>query len=248
MLVICWDYDGTLVSSELIYKNIFVNYLKKIGAVVKNIDDDYYFKKYAGKHPFNVIKQLKIDGYIDKNVEIDVDELNDIFQNELKNSNSLLLTNGIEKVLDTISCSNDTAMAIVTSTYRIDFNAKHDNPSVAPLKKYFDANKNVYICGEVGNKELKPDPNGYIFAYNDLKEKYNLTPDSNIVMVEDSVSGCKSAYNAKMELHDKINVSVIGYLAANKYVRSEDLIEAGADYIANNSDELLKILTNISKA
>ena len=40
MLIVCWDYDGTLVSSELIYKNIFVNYLSKNGYVIKNIDNE----------------------------------------------------------------------------------------------------------------------------------------------------------------------------------------------------------------
>ncbi len=249
MLIVCWDYDGTLVSSELIYKNIFTNYLKKNGYVIKNIDDEYYFSKYAGKHPFTVLEQLKYDGYVDKNTEINVNELNSIFQKELSSSNDLLLTDGILDVLKKIKSYKNTFMAIVTSTYRIDFEAKFNNPSVKELKNFFDINKNVYICGEVGTKQLKPNPNGYLFAYNDIIKKLNMTADkkNHFVMVEDSISGCKSGANAKELLKDNADCKVIGYVASNKFVNTEDLKNVGADIILKTSSELINFLDKMAE-
>lgn len=247
-LIICWDYDGTLVSSEEIYKNIFVNYLTKNNFVLKNIDDDYYFSKYAGKHPFNVINMLKKDGHIRDDISINLDELNDIFQNELKGSN-LLLTKGIEEILESISKLKDVFMAVVTSTFRGDFEAKHNNPAVGILKKYFTLDKNVYICNEIGNKELKPSPNGYLFAYQDIIKKNKIKNIENniLIMVEDSISGCKSASAAKNILKNEINCTVVGYLVGNSFCCFQDLKEAGADIIIATPQEMIDFINNCSK-
>ena len=92
MLIICWDYDGTLVSSEFVYKNIFMNYIKKLGAVKKNITDEYYFNQYSGRHPITVIKDLQKNGYVDTNVELSVEKWDKIFQDEIKNEDDLILS------------------------------------------------------------------------------------------------------------------------------------------------------------
>lgn len=248
MLIVCWDYDGTLVSSELIYKNIFINYLKKNGYVLKDIEDEYYFSRYAGKHPFTVLEQLKSDGYIDKNTVINVNELNLIFQDELERSNDLLLTSNILEVLRNIKKNKNIIMAIVTSTYRIDFEAKFNNPAVKDLKEFFDIDKNVYICGEVGTKKLKPDPNGYLFAYNDIVKKFDIENKNNcLVSIEDSISGCKSGADAKKVLNGVSDCKVIGYIASNNFTQPEDLKNVGADYIIKTPLELTNIINNLAR-
>jgi len=242
-MIICWDYDGTLVSSEQIYKNIFVNYLKANNLVLKDINDKDYFKKYAGKHPFNVIKIMKKDGYIKEDAFINLDELKRVFENELS-GNELILTKDIAYILNEISKFDNIFMAIVTSTYRADFEAKYNNPAVKILKNYFDINENIYICNEVGNKELKPSPNGYIFAYNDITKKYKLNPENNpLIMVEDSISGCKSACSAKNILENNVNCLVVGYLVGSRFCSKEELKEAGADVIVETKDEMLKFIS-----
>ncbi len=243
MVIICWDYDGTLVSSELIYKNIFVNFLKNEGVILKNIDDKYYFSQYAGKHPLTVLNHLKNDGFIDRKFEISVDRLNNLFQEELRNSNSLLITDGMDKILSRIACCKSTLMAIVTSTYRGDFESKHNNKSVALLRDYFNINDNVYICGEVGNRRLKPDPNGYLFACDDIVKKHNLINCKNtVIMVEDSISGCIAASTAKQIFRNLFNIKVVGYLVANKYLHSMDLKNVGADIVIKNYENMLDFL------
>lgn len=246
MIIICWDYDGTLVSSELIYKNIFIKYLKNSGYVLKDINDDCYFSKYAGKHPFSVLEHLKEDGYINKNTTINLEELNNIFQKELNDSNELLLTDNIINILTNLKQNKNVTMAIVTSTYRNDFKTKFYNSSVKELNNFFDIKDNIYICEEVGTKQQKPDPNGYIFAYNDIVKKFGLQHKDNcLITVEDSISGCMSGANAKNKLKDIVDCKVIGYTVSNKYISNSDLINSGADYVAKKPNELLRILNSI---
>lgn len=248
MLIICWDYDGTLISSERVYKNIFENYLKNVGAVLKDIKDENYFSQYAGKHPFNVLEQLKNDGYVNKDIIMDVEKLNIIFQKELKKNDDLLLTNGILNVLENVNSCNNVVMAIVTSTYIKDFLAKYNSPSVSILKKYFQIHNNIYICSDIGNKEVKPSPNGYLCAFNDIMKKHQSKSGNDyMVMIEDSISGCKSGSAAKKELKNEINSEVIGYLCKNKSLTTENLKEAGADIVIKTSAELQDYLIKLAE-
>ena len=247
MIIICWDYDGTLVSSENIYKNVFVKYLTENNLIVNNIDDQCYFSRYGGRHPFTIFNQLKSDGYIYKNAELNKTKFFLAMQKELNTTNNLLPTDQIDKVLEDVSKRKDVVMAIVTSTYRNDLEAKHDNKSVSALKKYFTVENNIYICGEIGNKELKPSPNGYIFAYNDIIKKNNILNTKNtLIMVEDSVSGCKSGRSAKHLLQDEVNSIVIGYMVANKYSKREELLEAGADITISTPQEMINFIKSIN--
>ena len=222
MLIICWDYDGTLVSSEFVYKNIFMNYIKKLGAVKKNITDEYYFNQYSGRHPITVIKDLQKNGYVDTNVELSVEKWDKIFQDEIKNEDDLILSENIIDIL-----------------------------SVKELKKFFDLGKNVYVAGEVGNNKLKPDPNVYLYAYQDIITKNNIADKNNtLVMIEDSESGCKSASETKKILCEKNNnlkALAIGYLATNKFSSGESLKASGADIILHKPNDLEKLLLELAE-
>lgn len=251
MLIICWDYDGTLVSSEFVYKNIFMNYLQKIGAVKKNITDEYYFSQYSGKHPINVIKELQKYGYVDTNVNMSVEEWDKVFQDEVKKDDGLILSDNILDILAKITTYSNVFMCIATSTHKKDYETKSACKSVSGLKKYFNIDKNVYMAGDVGNKKLKPDPNVFLYAYKDVLLKNNLKDSDNIlVMVEDSKSGCKSASSAKkilLEENPNLKINVIGYLATNKYSSAYALKESGADIIVSKPADLEKLLVKLAE-
>lgn len=251
MIIICWDYDGTLVSSEFVYKNIFMNYLTNVGAVKQNITDEYYFNQYSGRHPINVIKDLQKKGYVDSNISLSVDEWDKIFQDEIKNEDDLILSKNIINILSKLFQCKNVYMAIATSTHKKDYEIKSTCKSVKELKKFFDIDKNVYVAGDVGNKKLKPDPNVYLYAYNDILEKNNIKDKNNIfVMIEDSESGCKSAYEAKKILekeNNNLKSYAIGYLAANKYSSGDGLKANGADMIIYKPEDLEEFLLNLVK-
>lgn len=241
MLIICWDFDGTLVSSEIIYKNIFSKYLNK-----NNYSVNLHFAKYGGKHPSNVLEDLKEEGLIDKNLELNENIINSDFKKFL-DKDGLLLTDGIVKILNDLKSFKNILMAIVTSTNKKDFELKYNNSSVSVLKEYFNIDKNIYICGEVGNKELKPSANGYLYAVNDIIMKNNINSEKNILItIEDSISGCKSALNAKNILKDKIDTIIIGYPIANPYIDEIELKNSGADFVFRDSNELLKFLKKLA--
>lgn len=242
MLIICWDFDGTLVSSEVAYRNIFVKYFKD----KKKDNINSSFAKYGGKQPLNVFNDLQKEGVIEKSLTLNMSDFESDFEKEIQN-NTLLLTKEIDKVLEKLNSFKDTIMAIVTSTNKQDFELKYKSPSVNILKKYFNINKNIYICSEVGNKELKPSPNGYLYAINDIILKNNITTEKNILItIEDSVSGCASALSAKNDLKNKIETIIIGYPIDNPYTTEAELKESGADFVFKTPEELLNFLGNLA--
>lgn len=251
MLIICWDYDGTLVSSELVYKNIFMNYLASIGAVKCNITDEYYFKQYSGRHPVTVVKDLQLNGYVDSNIELSVEKWDKIFQDEIRSEDDLILSKNIINILSTLSSHDNIYMAIATSTHKNDYEIKSNCKSVAELKKFFDLDKNVYMAGEVGNKKLKPDPNVYLYAYNDIVTKNNVKNQNNtLVMIEDSESGCRSASETKKiltEQYNNIKAYVIGYLATNKFASGDSLANNGTNFIIYKPEDLEKLLLELAE-
>lgn len=246
MLIICWDFDGTLISSEIVYKDIFSKYLKNIKHGSGSVSISPCFAKYGGKHPLNVLEDLKEEGFIDKNLKLDSGDIRLDFKRSI-DGNGLLLTDGIIEVLNELNNFKNVLMSIVTSTNKDDFELKYSSSSISALRKYFNIKKNIYICGEVGNKELKPSPNGYLYAVNDIIKRNNLFSEKNILIaIEDSVSGCKSAYSAKEILKDKIKTIIIGYPIANPYIDDIELKKFGADFVFRNSNLLLNFFKELA--
>ena len=44
MKIIFWDYDGTLVDTEMWYKKSIIAYFKENDILLKDITNDYFFK------------------------------------------------------------------------------------------------------------------------------------------------------------------------------------------------------------
>ena len=137
-------------------------------------------------------------------------------------------------------------MSIVTSTNIDNFLVKFNSPSLKCLKKYFQLDNNIYICEEIGSKEPKPNSNGYIYAINDILLKNNISNDKNtIIAIEDSISGCISAYNAKKEIKNN-DLIVVGYNIINSNINSKELIENGADYTFSSASDLFNFIEEIN--
>ena len=58
-----------------------------------------------------------------------------------------------------------------------------------------------------------------------------------IIAIEDSISGCISAYNAKKEIKNN-DLIVVGYNIINSNINSKELIENGADYTFSSASDL----------
>ena len=245
MLIICWDFDGTIITSGNIYKKIFLDYIKPDILDKNNNFFSNFFAESGGKHPINIFKELKENNFLKENIEFNIYEINKKFNEEVKN-NGLSLTKGILDIFKKLSQHKNVIMAIVTSTNINNFIIKFNSPVLSELKKYFSLEKNIYICEEVGNKEPKPSSNGYIYAINDILTKNNITQTNNtIIAIEDAVSGCISASNTKKELSKNNKLIVIGYNTSAPKSKNDILLKNGADYVFNNSKELLDFLNLI---
>ena len=100
--------------------------------------------------------------------------------------------------------------------------------------------ENIYLCGNIENCKFKPEPDVYLYALNDIKNKYNLhlTKNDKLFVVEDSSTGCIAAISFKNQVKD-IDVKVIRF-TSNHLVDTTDFEKT--DFIAKNSNELFNIL------
>ena len=115
MLIICWDFDGTIITSGNIYKKIFLDYIKPDILDKNNNFFSNFFAESGGKHPINIFKELKENNFLKENIEFNIYEINKKFNEEVKN-NGLSLTKGILDIFKKLSQHKNVIMAIVTST------------------------------------------------------------------------------------------------------------------------------------
>lgn len=246
MLIICWDFDGTLITSGNIYKDIFFDYIKKDLLSDEKKYDFFssFFLKCGGKHPLNVFKELKENNFLKDGILFDKEKIDKKFNNSVK-KNGVLLTDGILEILEKLSKNKNIIMSIVTSTNIDNFLVKFNSPSLKCLKKYFQLDNNIYICEEVGSKEPKPNSNGYVYAINDILLKNNISKEKNIIIaIEDSISGCISACNAKNEIGNN-ELIVVGYNVINLNANKE-LIKNGVDYVFSSANDLFNFIEEMN--
>lgn len=246
MLIIFWDYDGTLVNTEVTYKKSLESFFETNNYALKKLDDEYFFKNITGKHPEEFLEKLEKSGYIKQNLNIDPMEIKKYYTfyfNNLKKG-QIQITKNIDSVIDDLSKNNNVIMCITSSSYIHDFTIKYKNVENKILNKNFDVDKNVYLCGSINGCKFKPEPDIFIYAFHDLTEKYKLklTLDDKLIIVEDSATGCKAGKQFKNIYKDKINIEVIGYLGGAIMDSSQILIDSGADIIIKNAKELLDLM------
>ena len=246
MIVIFWDYDGTLVDTETVYKNSLISFFGEKNYWLKNLTDEYFYKNIAGRHPEEFLSKLENDGFIKKNLNIDPFEVKKYYTkyfSELK-KNEIKITKNIDKAIKKLSENKNILMCITSSSYKKDFNIKHSNINSEILQNLFKTEENVYLCGDIENCRFKPQPDIFEYAFKDLSQKYNITAENckNLFIIEDSIAGCKAGHQFKEEEINLFSTTVIGYLGASVLDNSEALIENGADIIIKNAENLYKYL------
>lgn len=251
MKIIFWDYDGTIVDTETLYKKSIESFLKKYDLLIKNISDEYFFKNISGRHPEEFLLRLENDNYIKTNSNIDPLEIKKYYTNyfnELKKGD-IKITKNIDLLIKKFSDFNDIIMCITSSSFRHDFILKNNNIDNSILDKYFNVDKNVYLCGNIDGCRFKPEPDVFMYAFGDIQKKYNLklSFSDKLFVVEDSIAGCQAGKNFKNLLKDIVDINVIGYWGGNMVDNSENLSKNGADFIAKDTEELYKIINSSYK-
>ena len=246
MIIVFWDYDGTLVDTEIIYKDSLISFFDKNNYTLKKLDNYYFFKNISGRHPEEFLQNLKEDGYIKQDVNIDPIKVKEYYTEYFKKLDvgEIKITNNIDTVIKKLMNNKDVIMCITSSSYNHDFLIKHSNITNKTLKEYFKIGKNVYLCGEIKNCNFKPSPDIFEYAFNDIIKKYNLniSKNDNLFIIEDSTAGCKAGYKFKNIFKNKINITIIGYDIIQVLDNSDKLLQSGADVVAKNSSDLLRYI------
>lgn len=215
---IIFDFDGVLVDSEIIVGRAFSRYLADHDII---FSEHEYASLYAGNKTINVVSELSSRFNI-KNKEVFFDAImaitNNIYNNELTT------TSGIKELLDTVKhkkliCSNSPKERIIRGLEKV------------CLDKYFDES-NIFSFDMV--QKPKPDPDIYLTAVKVTGINPNYT-----VIIEDSIVGIKAGVAADMK--------VIGFTIGGHWVgrSSQSLHDAGSFAVANNCQDLLKIIQSL---
>ena len=246
MTIICWDYDGTLVNTEIIYKHALESFFITNNYLNKDITKEYFYKNIAGKHPEEFLEKITAEGYIKPNLIIDPMDIKKYYSyyfSQLKQG-EIKITNNIDNVVDELSKKNDTFMCITSSSYTHDFQIKYKNVQNEILNKNFILDKNVYLCGAINGCNFKPAPDIFIYAFNDIIQKnlLNINYKDKLFIIEDSAAGCQAGNKFKQIVKNKINVTIVGYLGATIIDNTVLLLNNGADIVVKNSEDLLNFL------
>lgn len=245
MKIVFWDYDGTLVDTELLYKKSIEEYFKDNNFLLKNIPNEYFFEFISGKHPEDFISKLKSDGFV-KNIDIDCEEVKKHYTIYFKNlkQGEIKVVSDIDYVIEKLSKLNDMIMCITSSSFIHDFQIKHNNVNNKILNKNFDLDKNIYLCGNIKNCHFKPAPDVFIYAFNDIIKKYNLklTNNDELFIIEDSAAGCCAGSSFKKNVDSKVKIKIIG-INICPHKNHTELLKNGADVVVKNTDEIYSILS-----
>ena len=210
MLVI-FDFDGTLVDSEIIWAKATVEVLNEEDM---EINVEAFSSAYAGLRHDEIVVQLESD--FDRAMPHDF--LQRIEDKGLKMVEKLELIEGAHDALDRLDyarcvCSNSTSESIEANMRRTDLWDR--------FRPY------IYSAVEVGTKAPKPDPNVFLHAATAL----DVDPKDCFV-VEDSFHGVQAATAAGMR--------AIGFIGASHSYpgHGEHLMDAGAETVVRRLIDL----------
>lgn len=210
MLVI-FDFDGTLVDSEILWAQATAEILQEEGI---DMSVETYNAQYAGMNAPEIIAHLEDE--LDQGLSHDIPQrIEDKVDKKLER---LKLIDGVQEMLDQLDyarclCSNSPS----------DYLAEHMRATGLwdRFRPY------VYAAPEVGNKAPKPDPNVFLHAATSL----SMEPKECYV-VEDSFHGVQAAVAAGMR--------VVGFIGGSHTYpgHGEHLMDAGAETVINRYQDL----------
>ena len=266
MLLIFWDFDGTIANSEKKFYLTLKQFIQdKIPNIISNIDEfteEFYYKNCAGKKYYEDFKILGDKGIIDysKITEKDLNNFLDYLSIELQNvkDGEITFTKGMDNLLMKLSKEKNIKMVIDTNARKSDFILK----SKALKNNIIDEiikNNNGYSSTDLSQdyKYLnfekykimaKPNPAIFIFAIEDvLKQNIKI---ENIIIIEDSPSAVKGGKNfieCEYAKNKFKNIKVIGYTAGDHKPDGQALLENGADVIIDNANDLYNYIKKFEK-
>ena len=257
MLLIFWDFDGTIANSEKKVYLILKKYIKeKIPNAIINIDkftDEFYFKNCVGKKFYEDFKILGDNIIIDYS-KITEDILNDILnylEIELNNikDGEITFTKNMDKLLLKLSKEKNIKMVIDTNARKSDLILKSKPLKNDIINEIIEKN-NVYAAPglskdykylnfEKYKNIAKPNPAIFIYAIEDLL-KQNIEIE-NIIIIEDSppaIKGGKNFTECDFVQNKFKNITIVGYTAGEHKPDGKVLLENGADVIIDNAEDL----------
>lgn len=210
MLVI-FDFDGTLVDSELLWSQATVEVLAE---EEMEMSVEEFSSNYAGLRHEEIIPKLEEE--FDRSIPHDL--VQRVEDRALAKIEKLQAIEGAHEMLDQLDyarciCSNTSANDLETNMRRT---ALWDR-----FRPY------VYSAVEVGTKEPKPDPNVFLHAATTL----DVEPGECFV-IEDSFHGAQAGVRAGMR--------VIGFIGGGHTYpgHGEHLMDAGAETVVRRLSDL----------
>ncbi|MGG7059100.1 HAD family hydrolase [Clostridium tertium] len=213
--VAIFDLDGTLLNTLDDLANACNYALNKFNFPIHEVDK---YKTFIGNGIYKLVERAVPEGKKDSGTVTTVLEVFNKYYNE----HMMDMTKPYEGVLDLLDklAMNEVKLAVVS-------NKKHDF-TIEIVKKYFSDRFDL-VFGHRDNYKEKPDPVSVlevIEAFNISKEECIYIGDSNVDIITARNAGIKS-----------IGVSW-GFRG------KEELEREGADYLANNTEELEDIILN----
>ena len=257
MLLILWDFDGTLANSEKKFYLILKKFLQeKKPEVIINIEkftEEFYYKNCAGKKYYEDFKILGNEGIIDysKITEKDLNYFLEYLAIEFQNikDGEITFTKGMDDLLLKLNKEKNIKMVIDTNARKSDLILKSKSLKNDIINNIIN-NNHVYAASEL-NKDYKflnlekykniakPNPALFIYAVEDLL-KQNIEIE-NIIIIEDSYPAVKGGRNFAESDYVKNkfkNIKIVGYTAGDHKPDGNTLLENGADIIIDNANDL----------
>lgn len=214
---VLFDCDGVLLESERMIKEEVHEYLLKLDNY--ELSFDTFYKQTRGQSIKDTIKYLNA-----LNIEVGqefFDYFEDIFFSKYKNIT--IKMNNVDEVLESLShlpkavCSNG-----LVSLYA-------DTLDHHGLKQHFNG-----FFGIETTKNLKPSPDMFIQAAESLN-----TAIENCLVIDDSyLTGVPAGKASRAG-------AVVGF-ASDEFVNDKMMIDAGADYVIRDLEELPAIITKLN--
>lgn len=176
--LVIFDCDGVLIDSEIISASILIDQLAALGVA---IDLGYVQEHFLGRSFPSVVVDIRKSFGLDLQPEFEDNyrqKLLSIFENELQ------VTEGLENVLDALSCKS--CVATSSSPKRVKRSLE-----LVGLNGYFG--ENVFTASEVKNG--KPAPDLFLHTANSMGVSVE-----NCLVIEDSVTGVRAALAANMNV------------------------------------------------
>ncbi len=213
--VAIFDLDGTLLNTLDDLANACNYALNKFSFPIHEVEK---YKKFIGNGIYKLVERALPDNKKDKET---VEKVLSVFS-DYYNEHMMDMTKpyeGILTLLDELS-NKGLKLAVVS-------NKKHEF-TIDIVKKYFGDRFHI-VFGHRENYEAKPDPTSVLEVidnFNILKSECIYIGDSNIDIITAKNAGVKCV-GVTWGFRDK-----------------EDLVKEGANFLANNMDELRKIIIN----